>query len=79
VPFIGWWLDAPEPLLIERTAQRRNDPSDADAAVVRMQRNQDMGDLSWHRINASVPLESVISAANDAIRGRLDNLATTRR
>jgi uncharacterized protein len=79
VPFIGLWLDAPEPLLIERTAQRRNDPSDADAAVVRMQRNQDMGDLSWHRINASVPLESVISAANDAIRGRLDNLATTRR
>ena len=31
VPFTGLWLDAPESLLIERTAQRRNDASDADA------------------------------------------------
>ena len=68
VPFIGLWLDAPEPVLIERTAQRRNDPSDADATVVRMQRNQDTGDLSWHRLDASVPLGSVTSAAVDVLR-----------
>ena len=71
VPFIGLWLDAPEPVLIERTARRRNDPSDADAAVVRMQRNQDTGDLSWQRINASVSLDSVMCAAVSALRERL--------
>jgi uncharacterized protein len=65
VPFIGLWLDAPEPVLVERAAQRRNDPSDADAAVVRMQRNQDTGDLSWHRIDASVAVQAVLSAAAD--------------
>jgi len=63
VPFIGLWLDAPEPVLVERTAQRRNDPSDADAAVVRMQRNQDTGELSWHRIDASSAVGAVLSAA----------------
>lgn len=66
-PFIGLWLDAPEPVLIARTAQRRNDPSDADAAVVRMQRDQNTGDLSWRRIDASVPLRTVMSAATDAL------------
>ena len=77
VPFIGLWLDAPEPVLIERTAQRRNDPSDADAAVVHMQRNQDTGDLSWHRINASVSLESVMSRAIEALRDRLGDAAAS--
>jgi hypothetical protein len=67
VPFVGVWLDAPEPVLIERTARRRNDPSDADAAVVRMQRSQDTGELSWQRIDASVPLGNVMSAASDAL------------
>jgi uncharacterized protein len=75
VPFIGLWLDAPEPVLMERTAQRRNDPSDADAAVIRMQRNQDTGDLSWRRINASGSLGSVLSAAGDALRQRFGDLA----
>ena len=37
VPFIGFWLDAPESVLIDRTAERRNDASDADASVVRRQ------------------------------------------
>jgi len=78
VPFIGLWLDAPEPVLIERTARRRNDPPDADAAVVRMQRSQDTGDLSWQRINASVSLDSVMCAAMSAVGERLGDLAATR-
>ena len=75
VPFIGLWLEAPEPVLIERTAQRRNDPSDADADVVRMQRDQGTGVLSWRRIDASVPAGSVISAAIAALRARLGDVA----
>jgi hypothetical protein len=35
VPFVGLWLDAPESTLIARIDQRRNDPSDADAGVIR--------------------------------------------
>ena len=65
VPFIGVWLDAPEPVLIERTAQRRNDPSDADAAVVRLQRDQGSDDQSWHRIDASSAVGDVLSAAEE--------------
>lgn len=39
-PFVGLWLEAPESTLIARTEQRRNDVSDADADVIRMQRAQ---------------------------------------
>ena len=65
VPFIGLWLDAPESVLIDRTAQRRNDASDADANVVRMQRAQDIGDIRWSRLDASVSAASMLSSATD--------------
>jgi aminoglycoside phosphotransferase family enzyme/predicted kinase len=71
VPFIGLWLDAPESLLIDRTAQRRNDASDADASVVRMQRAQDTGDIRWCRLDASLPAAPVLSSAMDRVRERL--------
>jgi predicted kinase len=70
VPFIGLWLDAPEPMLIDRTAQRRNDASDADATVVRMQRAEDTGEIHWYRLDASVPAVSVLSSATDRVRER---------
>jgi predicted kinase len=70
VPFIGLWLDAPEPLLIGRTGQRRNDASDADAEVVRLQRAQDTGDIRWCRLDASAPTASVLSSAMDRVRER---------
>ena len=68
VPFMGLWLDAPESLLIDRTARRRNDASDADADVVRLQRAQDIGDIRWSRLDASGPAASVLSAATDRVR-----------
>ena len=58
VPFIGLWLEAPESVLVARTDQRRNDPSDADADVIRMQRAQDTGDIRWCRLDASLPAAS---------------------
>src|SRR4029079_4554264 len=70
VPFIGLWLDAPESVLIDRTVQRRNDASDADASVVRMQRAQDSGDIGWCRLDASVPAASTLSSATARIRER---------
>ena len=70
VPFIGLWLDAPESTLIDRTGQRRNDPSDADASVVRMQLTQGTGEIGWCRLDASMPAVSVLSSATDRIRER---------
>ena len=70
IPFIGLWLDAPESLLIDRTAQRHNDASDADAGVVRMQLDQDTGDIPWCRLDASVPAASVLSSAMDRVLER---------
>jgi predicted kinase len=62
VPFVGLWLDAPEHLLLERTTARRHDPSDATADVVRRQRMQDTGDVSWHRLDASQPADRVLAS-----------------
>jgi predicted kinase len=70
VPLVGLWLDAPNPLLIDRTTRRRDDASDADASVVRMQRDQDTGDIRWSRLDASGPAASVVSSAADCVRER---------
>jgi predicted kinase len=74
MPFIGLWLEAPESTLIDRTAARRNDASDADASVVRMQLAQDTGDMRWCRLDASLPAAAVLSAATDRVRERRQDL-----
>ena len=71
VPFIGLWLDAPEPLLIGRIAERRHDESDADAHVAVMQRAQDTGDIRWYPLDAGGPATAVLSSALDRVRERL--------
>jgi predicted kinase len=67
-PFVGLWLDAPEPVLIDRTARRRSNASDADASVVRMQRAGDTGDIRWFRLDASAPAAAVLTAAVEHVR-----------
>jgi aminoglycoside phosphotransferase family enzyme/predicted kinase len=71
VPFIGLWLDAPEPLRIGRIAERRHDESDADAHVVGMQRAQDTGEIRWYPLDAAAPATAVLSSALDRVRERL--------
>jgi predicted kinase len=71
VPFIGLWLEAPEPVLIARTEQRRNDPSDADANVIRTQSAQGAGEIAWCRIDASLSASSVLSRATERVRDQL--------
>lgn len=71
VPFMGIWLDAPEPMLIERAEQRRNDPSDASADVIRMQRRQPTGAMTWHRLDASTSAETVREHAVQHLQAHL--------
>ena len=63
VPFAGIWLDAPESTLIARVEQRQADPSDADAGVVRRQHADDLGTITWHRLNASAGVDAVLRQA----------------
>jgi aminoglycoside phosphotransferase family enzyme/predicted kinase len=71
VPFVGLWLEAPEAVLIARSEQRRLDPSDADAAVIRQQLGQEPGPMAWHRIDASGTVADVLSAATAVLAEHL--------
>ena len=78
VPFVGIWLDAPEPLLIARIEQRRNDASDANADVIQMQRRQPIGVMTWHRIESSTSPADVLEQARDCVQQQvLSGLNTT--
>ena len=77
VSFVGLWLDAPESTLIARIDQRRNDASDADAAVIRMERAQQTGTIEWYRLDASLPAELVVQTAIAHLRERLPNVMNT--
>jgi uncharacterized protein len=74
VPFIGLWLDAPDSVLVSRVAQRRNDPSDADAGVVHLQRTQDTGAVGWPRLDGSGSVAAVRSAARDRLSHQLGDV-----
>jgi uncharacterized protein len=68
VPFVGIWLDAPEPVLIARIEQRRHDASDANADVIRMQGRQPTGVMTWNRIEASRLPADVLEQARDYLQ-----------
>jgi aminoglycoside phosphotransferase family enzyme/predicted kinase len=75
VRFTGLWLDAPATTLRDRVAARRGDASDATPAVVDAQAAQDLGALTWDRLDAAAPidrlereaLERCVSAGPDHI------------
>ena len=71
VPFVGFWLDAPDSTLMARADARRNDPSDADAAVIRQQRGHPTGTIDWHQVDASPPRELVLRLASAVLRQRV--------
>ncbi|MGE3490073.1 MAG: AAA family ATPase [Vicinamibacterales bacterium] len=53
VPFTGFWLEAPERLLVARVEGRGPDASDADSQVIRQQLAGGTEPLCWHRMDAS--------------------------
>jgi len=70
VPFVGFWLDAPDSTLVARADARRNDASDADAGVIIRQRAQPTGTIGWHRIDASPSPGLVLQSATAVLRQR---------
>ena len=69
VPFSGVWLEAPEEVMMSRVAGRREDASDSTPEVVRRQLEADLGDVSWHRLEASASREAVATAAEHILSG----------
>jgi uncharacterized protein len=67
IGFVGLWLEAPTEILTERVATRQGDVSDATAAVVSTQAEQDVGRITWHRLDAGVALERLKVAALEAL------------
>jgi predicted kinase len=74
VPFVGLWLDAPEAVLLDRVRRRVADASDADEAVVRSQTARDIGDRGWHRVDAAVADDQVLTAARAYISERVGTM-----
>jgi hypothetical protein len=71
VPFAGIWLEAPEAMLVARTEQRRHDPSDADADVIRLQQQQGTGVMTWYRLDASSSRDTVLKYAAAHVQDHL--------
>jgi aminoglycoside phosphotransferase family enzyme/predicted kinase len=66
-PFCGIWLCAPEAELERRVEARRGDASDADAAVVRLQRALDETGVTWLRLRADRPLAAILADAQKCL------------
>ena len=67
VRFEGLWLEAPPQLMQARVEGRHGDASDATSAVVRQQLGYDVGEISWHRVEATGEPATVLRAAEAAI------------
>ncbi len=67
VPFVGLWLEASEAVRLDRAARRGPDVSDADAEVIRRQRSQFSGAVTWHRLDATCTPAAVLAHALRAI------------
>ena len=77
VPFIGLWLEGPVQTLLERLQHREHDASDADATVLHRQRAQDVGVMSWHRLDSSAPIGVVREKALSLLRGHVNDAPVT--
>ncbi len=68
VPFVGLWLEAPEPVLIARVEGRGPDVSDADADVIRRQLAQQTDVAQWTRVDASGARQRVLDEVHKIVR-----------
>lgn len=59
VSFGGVWLEAASDELFDRVNKRTGDPSDATSSVLSRQLTRDLGEITWHRIEASGAVSKV--------------------
>ncbi|WP_135076577.1 bifunctional aminoglycoside phosphotransferase/ATP-binding protein [Terasakiella sp. SH-1] len=64
IPFAGLWLEVDQKVLENRVRGRKNDPSDADVQVVRLQAGYKLGAIDWHRLDASTDLGHLTEKAH---------------
>lgn len=70
--FDGLWLEAPRTVMEARVEHRAGDASDADATVVRQQADYELGEITWHRLDAGGAPEEVLGRAAGALVGRVE-------
>jgi hypothetical protein len=73
IPFCGFYLDAPLPVLLARVTARQNDASDADAQVVQKQyaQREQMMTLDyceWSFLDASGSKQETLDLATEALK-----------
>jgi hypothetical protein len=61
--FVGLWLDAPTPILLNRVWGRRHDASDATAAIVREQADIPLTEVGWQRLDATLAVDELTARA----------------
>lgn len=62
VPFTGLWLQATPKVMARRVKNRKRNVSDADAGVLEMQLDYELGDIDWIKIDSSGPREETLKA-----------------
>ncbi|RUM95985.1 aminoglycoside phosphotransferase [Pseudaminobacter arsenicus] len=61
VPFLGVWLEVSPDVLWRRVDQRLGGPSDATVDVLSRQLQRDVGQVTWHRIEADRSPAAIVS------------------
>jgi aminoglycoside phosphotransferase family enzyme/predicted kinase len=67
VPFCGLWLEAAPEAMADRIRSRYHDASDATAAVLARQLDQDPGPIEWIRLDADGGPAATLAAARRAL------------
>jgi uncharacterized protein len=67
VPFSGLWLEAAPEAMADRIRSRYHDASDATAAVLARQLEQDPGPIDWTRLDAGGGAQATLAAARRAL------------
>jgi predicted kinase len=60
-PFLGVWLDVAPDILWRRVEQRQGGPSDATVEILSRQLERDVGEITWHRVDAARRPAAIIS------------------
>ena len=71
VAFVGVWLEAPKQIRMERVAGRDRDVSDATAEIVALQDRYEIGEVSWHRLNAADEPGAVVGRLREILHTNL--------